>query len=203
MRRLRECSRRSKNHISSSRLPWRRPRGVNSTRLGLQSFAQTLRNRSRNAFGLTSSIRSRISFFAVSWSICSLSAGTLHLMDEGEYFRMFANLAGHSRVSLAGVLDYARERRPGRAAPHPTYQSGICEKLRFSQFRQSPMIARQCFVNEWVRAKASEIGCRNPVMLVKAISPDDRKQLSKDVAYTPGMGGKHHATPGRQVLEYG
>jgi hypothetical protein len=37
---------------------------------------------------------------------------TLHLMDEGEYFRMFANLAGHSRVSLAGVLDYARERRP-------------------------------------------------------------------------------------------
>lgn len=36
---------------------------------------------------------------------------TLHLMDEGEYFRMFANLAGHSRVSLAGVLDYARERR--------------------------------------------------------------------------------------------
>ena len=31
------------------------------------------------------------------------------------------------------------------------------------------MIARQCFVNEWVRAKASEIGCRNPVMLEKAI----------------------------------
>ena len=37
---------------------------------------------------------------------------TLHLMDEGEYFRLFPNLAGHSRVSLAGVLDYARERRP-------------------------------------------------------------------------------------------
>jgi hypothetical protein len=37
---------------------------------------------------------------------------TLHLMDEGEYFHMFANLAGHSRVSLAGVLDYTRERRP-------------------------------------------------------------------------------------------
>jgi hypothetical protein len=36
----------------------------------------------------------------------------LHVMDEGEYFRMFANLAGHSRVSLAGILDYARERRP-------------------------------------------------------------------------------------------
>jgi hypothetical protein len=31
------------------------------------------------------------------------------------------------------------------------------------------MIARQCFVNEWVRAKASEIECRNPVMLEKAI----------------------------------
>jgi hypothetical protein len=31
------------------------------------------------------------------------------------------------------------------------------------------MIARQCFVNEWVRAKASEIGCRKPVMLEKAI----------------------------------
>jgi len=31
------------------------------------------------------------------------------------------------------------------------------------------MIVRQCFVNEWVRAKASEIGCRNPVMLEKAI----------------------------------
>ena len=37
---------------------------------------------------------------------------TLHLMDEGEYFCLFPNLAGHSRVSLAGVLDYARERRP-------------------------------------------------------------------------------------------
>ena len=33
-------------------------------------------------------------------------------MDEGEYFRMFANLAGHSRISLARLLDYARERRP-------------------------------------------------------------------------------------------
>jgi hypothetical protein len=31
------------------------------------------------------------------------------------------------------------------------------------------MIARQCFVNEWVWAKASEIGCRNSVMLEKAI----------------------------------
>ncbi len=51
------------------------------------------------------------------------------------------------------------------------------------------MIDRQCVVNEWVRAKASEIGCRNPVMLVKAISPDDRKQLSKDVAYAPAWVG--------------
>ena len=31
------------------------------------------------------------------------------------------------------------------------------------------MIARQCFVNQWVRTKASEIGCRNPIMLEKAI----------------------------------
>lgn len=37
---------------------------------------------------------------------------SLHLMDEGEYFRMFANLAGFSRISMAGLLDYARERRP-------------------------------------------------------------------------------------------
>lgn len=36
----------------------------------------------------------------------------LHLMDEGEYFRMFANLAGFSRISMARLLDYARERRP-------------------------------------------------------------------------------------------
>jgi len=33
-------------------------------------------------------------------------------MDEGEYFRMFDNLAGYSRISLARLLDYARERRP-------------------------------------------------------------------------------------------
>ena len=31
---------------------------------------------------------------------------------EGEYFRMFDNLAGYSRISLARLLDYARERRP-------------------------------------------------------------------------------------------
>ena len=37
---------------------------------------------------------------------------TLHLMDEGECFCLFPNLAGRSRVSLARVLDYARERRP-------------------------------------------------------------------------------------------
>lgn len=36
----------------------------------------------------------------------------LGLMDEGEYFRMFGNLAGYSRISLARLLDYARERRP-------------------------------------------------------------------------------------------
>ena len=33
-------------------------------------------------------------------------------MDEGEYFRMFDNLAGYSRISLARLLDYARGRRP-------------------------------------------------------------------------------------------
>jgi hypothetical protein len=44
----------------------------------------------------------------------------LHLIDEGEYFRMFANLAGSSRISLATLLDYARERRPAgiRLAQH-------------------------------------------------------------------------------------
>ena len=36
----------------------------------------------------------------------------LGLMDEGEYFRMFGNLAGYSRISLARLLDYAHERRP-------------------------------------------------------------------------------------------
>jgi hypothetical protein len=36
----------------------------------------------------------------------------LGLMDEGEYFRMFDNLSGYSRISLARLLDYARERRP-------------------------------------------------------------------------------------------
>jgi hypothetical protein len=44
----------------------------------------------------------------------SIERRTLHLMDEGEYFCLFPNLAGHSRVSLAVVLDYARERRPAR-----------------------------------------------------------------------------------------
>ena len=29
-----------------------------------------------------------------------------------EYFRLFANLAEYSRISLAGLLDYAHERRP-------------------------------------------------------------------------------------------
>ncbi len=36
----------------------------------------------------------------------------LRFMDEGEYFRTFDNLAGYSRISLARLLDYARERRP-------------------------------------------------------------------------------------------
>jgi hypothetical protein len=41
-----------------------------------------------------------------------MESRALALMDEGEYFRMFDNLAGYSRISLARLLDYARERRP-------------------------------------------------------------------------------------------
>jgi hypothetical protein len=55
---------------------------------------------------------------------------TLHLMDEGEYFRMFANLAGHSRVSLA----YARERRPAGLRLTQHIKAEFFEKLRFGQF---------------------------------------------------------------------
>jgi len=59
---------------------------------------------------------------------------TLHLMDEGEYFRLFPQ----SRRPLADLTGRAAGLRPGtpprRTAPHPTYQSGICEKLRFGQF---------------------------------------------------------------------
>jgi hypothetical protein len=36
----------------------------------------------------------------------------LRCMDEGEYCRMFDKLASSSRISMAGLLDYARERRP-------------------------------------------------------------------------------------------
>ncbi len=36
----------------------------------------------------------------------------LNLMDTGECYRIFANLAGQSRISMATLLDYARERRP-------------------------------------------------------------------------------------------
>ena len=41
-----------------------------------------------------------------------MESRALGLLDEGEYFRIFANLAGYSRISLAGLLDYAHERRP-------------------------------------------------------------------------------------------
>lgn len=41
-----------------------------------------------------------------------MESRALRFMDEGEYFRMFDNLAGYSRISLARLLDYARERRP-------------------------------------------------------------------------------------------
>ena len=56
-------------------------------------------------------------------------------MDEGEYFRMFANLAGHSRVSLAGVVYYAREHRP--AGPH-LIQHIKAEFLKNSALVSSP-----------------------------------------------------------------
>jgi hypothetical protein len=36
----------------------------------------------------------------------------LNLMDARECYRIFANFAGQSRVSMAALLDYARERRP-------------------------------------------------------------------------------------------
>ena len=36
----------------------------------------------------------------------------LNLMDARECYRFFANLAGQSRLSMAALLDYARERRP-------------------------------------------------------------------------------------------
>jgi len=36
----------------------------------------------------------------------------LNLMDASECYRIFANLAGQGRISMASVLDYARERRP-------------------------------------------------------------------------------------------
>jgi hypothetical protein len=40
----------------------------------------------------------------------------LGLMDEGVFFSTFSNLAGYSRISLARLLDYARERRPAGLA---------------------------------------------------------------------------------------
>ena len=48
----------------------------------------------------------------------SIERRRLHLMGEGKYFRLFAFSlflpfpTGHSRVSLAKVMDHARERRP-------------------------------------------------------------------------------------------
>jgi hypothetical protein len=42
----------------------------------------------------------------------SYRSRALSLLDEGEYLRLFANLAGYSRISLARLLDYAHERYP-------------------------------------------------------------------------------------------
>jgi len=36
----------------------------------------------------------------------------LPILDAGEYSRLFDNLVGRHRISLAALLDYARERRP-------------------------------------------------------------------------------------------
>jgi hypothetical protein len=36
----------------------------------------------------------------------------LPILDAGEYFRLFDNLVDRHRISLAALLDYARERRP-------------------------------------------------------------------------------------------
>lgn len=41
-----------------------------------------------------------------------IESRTLNLMDAGEYWRLFENLAGTRRIHMAALLDYARERRP-------------------------------------------------------------------------------------------
>jgi hypothetical protein len=41
-----------------------------------------------------------------------IESRTLNLMDAGEYWRLFENLAGRHRIRMAALLDYARERRP-------------------------------------------------------------------------------------------
>jgi hypothetical protein len=70
----------------------------------------------------------------------SIERRRLHLMGEGKYFRLFAFSlflpfpTGHSRVSLARVLDLCPGTPPCRTASHPTYQSGVFAKLRFGQF---------------------------------------------------------------------
>jgi len=58
-------------------------------------------------------------------------------MGEGKYFRLFSILA-FSHRPLAGLAGQGNGLCPGTppgwAAPHSTYQSGVSEKLRFSQF---------------------------------------------------------------------
>ena len=67
----------------------------------------------------------------------SIERRRLHLMGEGKYFRLFSILA-FSHRPLAGLAGRGTGLRPGtpagRAAPHPTYQSGVFAKLRFGQF---------------------------------------------------------------------
>ncbi len=62
----------------------------------------------------------------------------LPLMDEGEFFRTFENLAGSRRILLARLLDYARERRPAGLELAQHIKAEFLEKsalVRFSNAR--------------------------------------------------------------------
>ena len=67
------------------------------------------------------------------------------------------------------------------------------------------MISPQCFEKQWVFKKASEIGCRNPVMLEKSIialnllsllAHTSRETCDQTVAGT----GERIAAPGRAAV---
>ncbi len=44
-----------------------------------------------------------------------VEAKPLHLLDEGEYFRTFHNLADTARISIGTLVKYAKKRRPATA----------------------------------------------------------------------------------------